>query len=92
VVGEELEVGGENEGNTDPSTRFAPSREASFLNSRLSLEDFFGDLSRGRGCRWAGPNPAGSRVICIECGRGRLGGQGGEGNLADSSVFSRPRV
>jgi hypothetical protein len=61
-----LEVLEENGENTDPSTRFAFSREASFLSSMRNLESFLGSRGGGCGRRSNGMNPAGSRVIWIE--------------------------
>jgi hypothetical protein len=73
---------------TDPSTRFAFSREASFLSFTWNLDNFFGSGGGGGGLRSNGMNPAGRRVMCIECGRRVLGRHGGEGNLAGCD-FSR---
>jgi hypothetical protein len=71
----------ENGEKTVPNTRFAFSREASFLNSTLNREGVFGGGGGGGGRRSRGTNPAGNRVICIECGRRCLGRQGGVGSL-----------
>lgn len=76
---EEFEV---NEEKTKPNTRFALSRDASFLSSRRNRDDFLGS---GEGCcvrRSEGIKPAGSRVTCMECGLRCLGRQGGSGSLA----------
>lgn len=67
---EELKENGE---KTDPSTRFAFSREASFLRSNRKREGFFASGEGGRGRRSNGTKPAGRRVIRIERGRCRLG-------------------
>jgi hypothetical protein len=81
---EEFEV---NEEKTEPNTRFALSREASFLSSRRNLDGFLGSGGGGWGLRSKGMKPAGSRVMCIECGRRCLGRQGGSGSLTcDLSV------
>jgi hypothetical protein len=77
--GGEVEENGE---NTDPSTRFAFSRDASFLSSMRNLEAFFDWGGGGGGLRSKGTKPAGKRVIWIECGRRCLGLQGGSGSLA----------
>ena len=56
----------ESEEKTDPSTRFAFSREASFLSSTIIREDFLGS---GGGCgipSSKAAKPAGIRVMCIE--------------------------
>ena len=63
VVVDEFE---EKDEKTEPSTRFAFSREASFLNSTLNLNGLFGWGGDGRGLRSKGTKPAGRRVICIE--------------------------
>jgi hypothetical protein len=76
---EEFEV---NEEKTEPNTRFALSREASFLSSRRNRDSVLGSGGGGRGLRSKGTKPAGSRVMCIECGRRCLGRQGGSGSLA----------
>jgi hypothetical protein len=73
----------EREGKTDPSSRFALSREASFLNSMRLLEGFLGSRDGGDGFRSAA-KPAGKRVMCIECGLRGLGRHGGVGNRAGS--------
>jgi len=87
---EAVEEAEENEGKTDPSTRFAFSLEASFLNSELIREGFWGDGGCGTGRRSKGTKPAGSRVMCIECGLRCLGLQGGSGNWT-CCVFSARR-
>lgn len=51
---------------TEPSTRFAFSREASFLSCNRNLEGLFGGGGGGDGRRSNGTNPAGRRVMCIE--------------------------
>lgn len=79
------EVKGE---KTDPSTRFAFSREASLLSFTWNLDALFGPGAGGGGLRSSGIKPAGRRVICIECGRRVLGRHGGEGSLAGCD-FSR---
>lgn len=71
---------------TDPSTRFAVSRDASFLNSTRSLDGFLGSGRDGGGLRSNGTNPAGSRVIWIECGLRCRGRQGGSGSLAGKDL------
>lgn len=76
----EEELEGVNEEKTEPSTRFAVSREASFLNSNRNLDGVFGSGGDGRGSRSRGTMPAGNRVMCIECGRRCLGRQGGSGS------------
>lgn len=73
---------------TDPSTRFAFSREASFLSSMRNFDTFFGSGGGGGGVRSNGAKPAGRRVICIECGRRCRGRQGGDGSLA-GCAFSK---
>jgi hypothetical protein len=78
----EVEVDEEKGEKTDPSTRFAFSREASFLSSTRNLDGFFGSRGGGGGLRSKGTKSAGRRVICIECGRCGRGRQGGEGSLA----------
>jgi hypothetical protein len=83
-AGEGREVNGE---KTDPSTRFAFSRDASFLSSMRNLEALWG-WGGGGGLRSKGTKPAGKRVICIECGRRCRGLQGGSGSLAGRD-FSR---
>jgi hypothetical protein len=65
-VSEVVEVLEENGENTEPSTRFAFSREASFLSSMRNLESFLGSRGRGGGRRSNGMKPAGRRVMCIE--------------------------
>jgi hypothetical protein len=79
--GEEAELLFENGEKTVPSTRFAFSREASFLNSTLNREGFLGGGGGGVGRKSTGTYPAGSLVMCIECGRRCLGRQGGVGSL-----------
>lgn len=56
----------EEDRKTDPNTRFAFSRDASFLSSMRNLEGFLGSLGGGAGRRSNGTKPAGSRVMCIE--------------------------
>ncbi len=73
---------------TDPSTRFAFSREASFLSSTRNFDIFFSCRGGGRGLRSNGTKPAGRLVICIECGRRCRGRQGGGGSL-EGCDFSR---
>lgn len=80
-----------NEEKTPPNTRFALSREASFLNSRQNLDRFWGSGrgggGDGRDLRSKGTMPVGNCVMCIECGRRCLGRQGGSGSLGcDLSV------
>jgi hypothetical protein len=77
-----VEVDEENGEKTDPSTRFAFSREASFLSSTRNLDPFFGSEGGGGGLRSNGTKSAGRLVICIECGRRCRGRQGGEGSFA----------
>jgi len=72
----------ESEEKTEPSTRFAFSREASFSSSVRIHEGFFGGGGVGRGRRSAGMKPGGKRVIWIECGLRARGLQGGSGSLA----------
>lgn len=72
----------ESEGKTDPRTRLALSREASFPNSTRIREGFWGSAGGGEGNRSDGTQPSGQHVICIECGRLCLGRQGGSGSLA----------
>lgn len=62
VAAEEAEDGKK----TEPSTLFAFSREASFLNCNRNLEGFFSGGGGGDGRRSNGTNPAGRRVIWIE--------------------------
>jgi hypothetical protein len=69
-----------NEEKTEPSTRFADSREASFLNSKRNLVGVLGSGGVGNGRRSKGTIPAGNRVMCIECGRRCRGRQGGSGS------------
>ena len=78
----------ENGEKTVPSTRFAFSREASFLNSTVNREGFLGGGGGGVGRRSIGTNPAGKRVMCIECGRRCLGRQGGEGSRFAWACFA----
>lgn len=79
VAVEELEDEGK---KTEPNTLFALSREdASFLNCIRSLEGFFGGGGGGDGLKSNGTKPAGSLVICIECGRRCRGRQGGVGSV-----------
>lgn len=85
VAVEGLEENGE---KTDPSTRFAFSREASFLNSRRNLEGCLGGFGGGDGRRSKGTKPAGRRVICMECGRRCLGRQGGAGSATGGSLWA----
>lgn len=62
-----VEVGDENGEKTEPSTRFALSREASLLSWDLVREGFLGfagDEDGGR--RSNGTKPAGRRVMWIE--------------------------
>lgn len=63
VATEEFEEEGK---KTEPSTRFAFSREASFLSCRRNFEGSFGGGGGGPGRRSNGTKPAGNRVICIE--------------------------
>ena len=70
----------ENGDKTEPNTRFAVSREASFPNSNRNLDGFFGSGGGGGGRRSRGMMPAGNRVMCIECGRRCRGRQGGSGS------------
>jgi len=68
----ELEVLGvvvdefEKEEKTEPSTRFAFSREASFPNSTLNLDGYLVSGGGGSGLRSKGTKPAGRRVLCME--------------------------
>ena len=78
----------ENGAKTDPSTRFAFSREASFLNSRRNLEGCLGGFGGGDGRKSNGTKPAGRRVICIECGRRCRGRHGGAGRLAGTRLWA----
>lgn len=79
VAAEELEDDGK---KTEPSTLFALSREdASFLSCIRSFEGFFGGGGGGEGRKSNGTKPAGSLVICIECGRRCRGRQGGMGSV-----------
>jgi hypothetical protein len=78
VAADELEDDGK---KTEPSTLFAVSRDASFVSCIRSLEGFFGGGGGGEGRRSKGTKPAGSRVICIECGRRCRGRQGGVGSV-----------
>lgn len=56
---EEGDDGDENEGNTDPNTRFALAREASFFNP-MSIRDSVFGCSEDRGARRSkGTKPAG---------------------------------
>jgi hypothetical protein len=70
-----------NEEKTEPNTRFALSREASFVSTRRNLEGFLGSGGGGRGCKSRGTVPARNCVVCIAYGRRCLGRQGGSGNL-----------
>lgn len=83
-------VEAEREGNKDPRTRLALSREASFIMSIRNLEGFLGGFvagGRGGGFGWtAAKVVAGRRVIWIECGRRCLGRQRGVGNPGDCEV------
>jgi len=79
----------DSEEKTDPSTRFAFSREASFLNSMRRRDTFLGSGGGGRGLRSKGMKPAGRRVMCIECGRRCRGRQGGSGSLAGCDLSRR---
>ena len=90
LAAEDVAVEGfeENGEKTDPSTRFAFSREASFLNSRRNLEGCFGVFGGGDGRRSNGTKPAGRRVICIECGRRCRGRHGGAGSVAGESLWA----
>jgi hypothetical protein len=84
VLAAEDEAGegfGEREEKTEPNTRFALSREASFLNPIRNLDGFLGSGGGGTGRSSKGTKPAGSLVMCIECGRRCLGRQGGSGSL-----------
>lgn len=73
-------VEAEREGNKDPRTRLALSREASFLTSIRNLEGFRGGFVACGRLGWAGAQVvAGRRVIWIECGRRCLGRQRGAG-------------
>lgn len=78
VAVEELEDEGK---KTEPNTLFAFSREASFLSCNRNLDGFFGGGGGGEGRRSNGTNPAGRRVMCMECGRRCLGRQGGVGRV-----------
>lgn len=51
---------------TEPSTRFALSREASLFNWDLVREGFLGSGGDDGGRKSNGTKPAGRRVICIE--------------------------
>ena len=53
------EVEEENGEKTDPSTRFAFSREASFLSFTRNFESFFGSGGGGAGRRSKGTKPPG---------------------------------
>jgi hypothetical protein len=55
----------EKEEKTEPITRFALSREASFVSWVLAREGFLG-RGWGGGRRSKGTKPAGSRVMCME--------------------------
>lgn len=79
----------DSEGKTEPSTRFAVSREASFLNSIRNLFGVFGFGVAGSGRRSSGTMPAGNRVMCIECGRRCRGRQGGSGRRAREGLLAR---
>lgn len=61
-----VEVVEEDGKKTEPSTLFAFSREASFLNCNRDLEGPFGGGGGGEGRRSNGTKPGGRRVICIE--------------------------
>jgi len=65
VIFGEVEVLDEN-GDKAPSTRFAFSREASFLSSMRNFESCLGSGGGGCGRRSKGMKPGGRRVICIE--------------------------
>jgi hypothetical protein len=75
-----------NEEKTEPNTRFAVSREASFLKSIRNLDGVFGSGGDGSGRRSRGTMPAGNRVMCIECGRRCRGRQGGSGSRGSGTV------
>lgn len=58
-----VEVGDEKGEKTEPSTRFALSREASLLSWDLVREGFLGLVRDAGGRRSKGTKPAGRRVI-----------------------------
>ena len=85
---EDEAVGEVREGNMDPRTRLALSREASFITSIRNRDGFRRGFGAGAGARvrstarWF----AGTRVMCMECGRRCLGRQRGAGNLGSCEV------
>jgi hypothetical protein len=82
----------EKEEKTEPNTRFAFSLEASFPNSTRNPGSFFGSGVGGFGLRSRGMKPAGSRVICMECGRRCRGRQGGSGSLTGCDLSANDCV